>query len=108
MLYANATCRFMEPLAEVNATDKQRRERGYETHTEELRCSMKAMSAEAAITAFGRIVLRGYTCRLVTTLDVRPEWRISVKVDGEDAWREYAIATARKGHYLTLTLEGVG
>jgi len=102
----NATARLLKPTNEIDSDDVQVRKRAYKSQTQEIRCSMRALSAQAAISALGKVSVRGYTCRLQTSEDVQPGWRISVRMDDETTWREYAVAVVRKGFYRTLTLEG--
>lgn len=103
----NATAILMRPLATASSVDQQRQHRFEDL--DEQRCSFRALSAVRSIGPLGRVSLKAYTLRLQSSEQIKPGWRVKVKLDGDGAeWDEYVVAAASKAAHWNLTVEGAG
>ncbi len=107
MAYHNATCHLIRPKRKVDAADALQRTEEMVTLPDELRCSLRAMSAQASIGALGKISLSGWACRLQTSEAVAVGWRLTAIRDGEADWHEYHVAQVKRSHHYSLVLERV-
>lgn len=105
-MVCNAQAKLAKPAVTNNVADPLLKDRVV-TLSSPVRCRVVPVSAQQHATVAGTLTNAGWSCRLRSTEQIQPGWRVQIQRDDWTSYREFEVTSAIcHGYHWHLMLSG--